>query len=112
MTLYLRQIIEDLVNEGKFNLTSGYPSLQKRGMSGDFRFIVIHRIYYPASSDSSRDNIIMNLYGIFKHLGITEERALGLDTSNVVVEKVPLIVKQNKDARRIKEMEKKPIIMP
>lgn len=111
MTLYLRQIIEDLVNEGKFNLTSGYPSLQKRGMAGDFRFIVIHRIYYPASSDSSRDNIIMNLYGIFKHLGITEERALGLDTSNVVVEKVPLIVKQNKDARRIKKMEKKPIIM-
>ena len=112
MTLYLRQIIEDLVNEGKFDLTSGYPSLQKRGMAGDFRFIVIHRIYYPASSDSSRGNIIMNLYGIFKHLGITEERALGLDTSNVVVEKVPLIVKQNKDARRIKEMEKKPIIMP
>jgi KUP system potassium uptake protein len=112
MTLYLRQIIEDLVNEGKFDLTSGYPSLQKRGMAGDFRFIVIHRIYYPASSDSSRDNIIMNLYGIFKHLGMTEERALGLDTSNVVVEKVPLIVKQNKDARRIKKMEKKPIIMP
>ncbi len=80
-------------------------------MAGDFHFIVIHRIFYPASSDSSRDNVIMNLYGIFKHLGITEEHALGLDTSNVTVEKVPLIIKQRKEGSRIKRFEKKPIIM-
>ena len=111
MTLYLRQIIEDLVSEGKFDITSGYQSLKKRDMAGDFHFIVIHRIFYPASSDSSRDNVIMNLYGIFKHLGITEEHALGLDTSNVTVEKVPLIIKQRKEVSRIKKFEKKPIIM-
>ena len=111
MTLYLRQIIEDLVNEGKFDITSGYASLQKRKMAGDFRFIIIHRIFYPASSESSRDNVIMNLYALFKHFGITEEHALGLDTSNVTVEKVPLIIKQRKDANRVRKFEKQPIIM-
>jgi KUP system potassium uptake protein len=111
MTLYLRQIIEDLVNEGKFDITSGYDSLRKRKMAGDFHFIVIHRIFYPASSDSGRDNVIMNLYALFKHLGITEEHALGLDTSNVTVEKVPLIIKHRKDSNRVKKFEKQPIIM-
>ena len=101
MTLYLRQIIEDLVHEGTFDLSSGYTSLRKKGVSGDFRFIVIHRIYYPASSDRGRDNLMMNIYGLIKHLGINEEKALGLDTSNVVVEKVPLIIKRNGNSRRI-----------
>lgn len=101
LTLYLRQIIEDLTEEGRFNLTSGYESLRKRNVAGDFRFIVIHRIYYPASADNHSDNLIMNLYGLIKHLGISEERALGLDTSSVVVENVPLIIKRSANARRI-----------
>jgi KUP system potassium uptake protein len=105
MTLYLRQIIEDLVKEKKFDLISGYPSLSKRGMPGDFHFIVIHRIYYPANSDKKGDNVIMNLYSMIKHLGITEERYLGLDTSNVTVENVPLIIKDKKDVRRIVKFE-------
>ena len=103
MTLYLRQILEEMVGEGKFDLASGYPSLRKWKIAGDFRFIVIHRIYYPASSDHKGDNVIMNLYSIFKHLGISEEKALGLDTSNTVVEKVPLIIKSNINARRVVE---------
>ena len=105
MTLYLRQIIEDLVSEGKFDLASGYDSLKKLGIQGDFRFIVIHRIYYPANSDHTRGNLIMILYGLIKHFGITEEKALGLDTSSVMVEKVPLIIKTNDNVRRIVKME-------
>jgi len=36
----------------------------------------------------------MNLYNIIKHLGITDTKAYGLDTSNVMVESVPLIIKR------------------
>lgn len=106
MTLYLREIIEDLVNEGKFDLSSGYMSLRERDIPADFRFIVIHRIYYPASSDRKKGNLIMILYAIIKHFGIGEEKALGLDTSNVVVENVPLIVKANPNARKISKFVK------
>jgi hypothetical protein len=34
----------------------------------------------------------MNIYNVIKHLGITETRAYGLDTSNVNVESVPLVI--------------------
>lgn len=104
-TLYLRQIIEDLISEGKFNIASGYPSLRKRNIAGDFRFIVIHRIYYPASSISTRNSMVMNMHNVIKHIGIKEEKALGLDTSNVIVENVPLIVRSGKPHKRIKKYE-------
>jgi KUP system potassium uptake protein len=105
VSLYMRQIINDMVKNGEFDLTSNYPSLRKHGIAGDFRFIIIHRIYYPASSIKAVHNLIMNLYNIIKHIGITEEKALGLDTSNVVVEHVPLII--NKTPREtIKRVEK------
>jgi KUP system potassium uptake protein len=34
----------------------------------------------------------MDLYAIFKKIGISEVRSLGLDTSNVTVETVPLYI--------------------
>jgi KUP system potassium uptake protein len=45
----------------------------------------------------------MNLYGIIKHLGVTEEKSLGLDTSNVTVENVPLMI-GHKEGQRIKRV--------
>lgn len=92
MNLYLRQIVEDLIAEGQFDIRSGYPSLRQRNIAGDFRFIVIHRIYYPSTVVSSIDNLLLNLFTILKHIGVGDEQALGLDTSSVTVEKVPLIV--------------------
>ncbi len=101
VSLYFRQIIEDLVGSGEFDLTSCYPSLKKRGIAGDFRFIVIHRVYYPVKSKDKRLNMLMNLYSIIRHIGTFEVKALGLDTTNVVVERVPLIVNAGNDGRRI-----------
>nr|MBP7471950.1 KUP/HAK/KT family potassium transporter [Prevotella sp.] len=104
ISLYLRQIIEDLTKKHEFDITSSYPALKKYNIAGDFKFVVIHRIYYPASSNNSHNNLIMNIYSIIKHFGITEERALGLDTSNVVVEKVPLIINNTAVTRRIRRV--------
>ncbi len=101
VSLYFRQIVEDLVGRGEFDLTSCYPSLRKRGIAGDFRFIVIHRVYYPEKSKDRWQNMLMDLYSIIRHIGTFEAKALGLDTTNVVVERVPLIVNAGSDGRRI-----------
>lgn len=102
VSLYLRQIVEDLVAAGEVELTSTYPSLHKHGIAGDFRFIIIHRIYYPEDSGNRRQNLLMSLYAIIRKIGISEPAALGLDTSVVVVERVPLIIpNRGKHLRRI-----------
>lgn len=105
VSLYLRQIVEDLVADGKLDLTSTYPSLRKNGIPGDFRFVIIHRIYYPEDSHNRRQNLLMSLYAIIRKIGIDEPNALGLDTSVVVVEHVPLIISgRAKHLRRIEKV--------
>ena len=102
VSLYLRQVVEDLVASKKVDLTSAYPSLRKNGIPGDFRFIIIHRVYYPENSVNRQQNLLMNLYSLISKIGIDDPKALGLDTSMVVVEHVPLIINQRiNNIRRI-----------
>ena len=105
VSLYLRQVVDDLVADGEVELTSSYPSLHKNGIPGDFRFIIIHRIYYPEDSRNRRQNLLMSLYALIRKIGIGEPSALGLDTSVVVVERVPLIIANRaKHIRRIERI--------
>jgi len=104
ITFYFRQIIEELVAKKEFDLISNYPSLRKNNIQGDFRFIVIHRIYHHQYSFKFRDNLTMNLYNIFRFLGIGDVQAFGLDTSSVMIEKVPLVVK-SEYKQKIKRVE-------
>lgn len=104
INLYFRQILEDLVQTEKIDIMSGYPSLRKHGVTGDFRFVVIHRIFHEASFNM-RDNFIMEMYEIIRHIGIGDVKAYGLDTSNVTVEKVPLVTEYGSSKRRIRRAE-------
>ena len=105
VSLYLRQVVEDLVASRKVDLRSTYPSLRKNGIPGDFRFIIIHRVYYPESSDNRQQNLLMTIYALIGKIGIDEPKALGLDTSMVVVERVPLIINHsNRSIRRISQI--------
>ena len=107
VSLYLRQVVEDLVANKKVDLTSNYPSLRKNGISGDFRFIIIHRVYYPENSVNRQQNLLMNFYALISKIDIDEPKALGLDTSMVMVERVPLIIDHRMDnIRRIVTVEK------
>ena len=89
---YFRQIIDELVANKEFDLTSNYPSLRKNNIAGDFKFIVIHRVYDPNQGFRFWERFSMNFYNIIKHIGIRDVNAYGLDTSNVLVESVPLVV--------------------
>ncbi len=47
----------------------------------------------------------MSIYAIISKIGVGEPKALGLDTSMVVVERVPLIINQrNRRIRRITQI--------
>ena len=104
MTLYLRQIVEALIAQHRFDIRSCYPSLRKHNIAGDFRFIVLHRIYYASTVVSASDNFMLHLFGFIRHIGIDDEQALGLDTSNVTVERVPFVI-NNKYKQRITRCE-------
>ncbi len=93
INLFFRQAIEELVKSKEVDILSNYPSMRKHNIVGDFRFIIIDRIKTFDFEFTSYNQFIMNLYELFSRIGISDVRALGLDTSNVLEEKVPLIVK-------------------
>jgi len=99
INLFLRQVIDDMVNNKEVVILSRYSSLQKHNISGDFRFIMIERILTYDFEFSTINQFIMSFYYRLKHLGISDVKAFGLDTSNVIVEKVPLIVKPKNTIR-------------
>ncbi len=104
INIFFRQIIDDLVSKKEFNLTSNYPSLKKKKIPGDFSFIIIHRVYDQNQGFSFKERLTMNFYNVIKHLGISDTKAYGLDTSNVLVETVPLVIRTNYK-RTIKRVE-------
>ena len=92
VSVYFRQVVEDLVEAGKLKLESPYGSLAKRKIAGDFRFIIIHRVFSSSSFCGAKARRLMGCYGWLRHLGISVENYFGLDTSNLTVETVPLLI--------------------
>ena len=92
---YFRQIIEDMVAKDGFSLASSYPSLAKHNVMGNFVFVLINRIYSTFASFSFKERLIMDAYEWIDHLKLSMIRSLGLNTSNVLIENVPLTLKSH-----------------
>ena len=103
VSVLFRQVVEDLVEAGQLNLTSKYPSLAKAGITGDFRFMIIHRIFSPASNCPRMESFILSAHQKLRAMGISDQSAMGLDTSLVTVETVPLVISRDTSRRIMRE---------
>jgi KUP system potassium uptake protein len=99
INLMFRHVVEDLVKNNEVNIVSRYPSLNKRQRTGDFRFVVMEKFLSIDNELPWLQKIIMDIYFLLKRFALPEEKAFGLDTSSVTVEKVPLVVRPVEDLR-------------
>ena len=99
INVFLRQIVENLVESGDLTLTSRYPSMRRYGIPGDFRFVLINRVFSPSSNCNAYERRIMAAYETLRHISESTENALGLDTSVVTVETVPLVIRSGPEIR-------------
>jgi KUP system potassium uptake protein len=104
VNLYFKEVLEDLVSSGEIKLESSYDSLKKHDFPGDFKFVLIDRIMPRDYALSSWENFILSVNNIVRRLSITEIKNLNLDSTNTIVEQVPIIVDQPLD-NRIKRIE-------
>ena len=99
INLYFREALEDLVQSGEISLESSYESLKKHNFTGDFKFILIERIMIRDNKLSNWENFILTLNNIARKISISDIRAFNLDSTNTVVEQVPIIVDQTTPRR-------------
>lgn len=103
INLYFKEVIEDLVKTGEIKLESSYDSLKKHNFPGDFRFILIDRIMIRDYKLRKWENFILSVNILVRKISIGEIRALQLDPTITVIEKVPIIIDQT-ITRRIKRI--------
>jgi KUP system potassium uptake protein len=94
-----KKVVEDLVHSGEVDVFSRYESLNKNQVVGDFRFIVIEKTMSNENEFPVMEKLILDSYDVLKRLSLSEAKAYGLDGSNVVVEKFPLVVAPSKDIK-------------
>ena len=87
-----RKVVEDLVKNFEVDITSRYESLGRKNLIGDFRFVVMEKFLSYENDLPVNEKIIMDIYFFLRNFSLSEERAFGLDTSSVTVEKVPMVV--------------------
>ena len=94
INLYFKEVLEDLVNSGEISLTSRYKSLSHHNIMSDFVFVNLDRIMSPDYKLTPWETLTLGLHEITRWISINDVKALGLDTSNVIEEKVPIAIEQ------------------
>jgi KUP system potassium uptake protein len=100
VNLYFRQAVEDMVLNGEISILSSYESLRKHNITADFLFVNLDRVLSNDFKLPPVESFIMSIHDFVKGLSITDVKALNLDTSSVIEEKVPILI-QPKQSERI-----------
>ena len=95
INLYFREVIEDLVKSGEISMVSQYESLKKHSIPADFLFVNLDRIMTHDYKLPPMKSFIMGIHNVIRGLSLNDVKSLGLDTSNVIEEKVPIVIEQS-----------------
>jgi len=90
--LMFRKVVTEMICNRELDIAHRYPSLKKHNIAEDFRYVILEKFLSYDNEFSVREGFILNSYFAMKRLALAEEKAFGLDTSETVVEKLPLLV--------------------
>ncbi len=89
--LYFKKIVQDLVANRELNLHIRPDGSTRYNPEPDFKFVVIEKFLSVENEFNLRDGLLLNSYFWLKRFGQSDEKAFGLDKSDVVVEQIPLV---------------------
>ncbi len=90
--IYFKRIVQELVAKQELNLHIRPDGSTKYNAEPDFKFVVIEKFLSIENEFALRDSLLLRGYFQLKHLGQSDEKAFGLEKSDVIVEAVPMIV--------------------
>ncbi|CAN5360900.1 KUP/HAK/KT family potassium transporter [soil metagenome] len=92
VSLMFNRIVHDMAENSEIDLVSPYAPLHKHNMAADFKFVILHSWASSDSEISTFDSMIIQGYRAIKSISLSTEELYGLETANVEVEKVPIMV--------------------
>ncbi|MCW5907630.1 MAG: KUP/HAK/KT family potassium transporter [Chitinophagales bacterium] len=89
--LYFKKIVQELINNKGLNLHVRPDGSTKYNSEPDFKFVVIEKFLSVENEFTLADGMLLNTYFMLKRFSLSDERAFGLDKSDVLIEEVPLV---------------------
>ncbi len=89
--LYFKRILKELVQNEELNLHIKPDGSTKYNAEPDFKFVVIEKFLSVENEFTLKEGLLLNAYFKLKHFSLSDEKAFGLDKSDVIVEDIPLI---------------------
>lgn len=96
INLYFKNILDELVKNKEINLESEFPALYKHNIQADFFFIIIRRIQNYDCDFPPFKQFMLDVFLWLAKISTSDIRTYGLDTSNVMEEKVPYVMETGK----------------
>lgn len=89
--LYFKRIVQDLVANRELNLHIRPDGSTKYNSEPDYKFVIIEKFLSVENEFVLKESILLNSYFFLKRLGQSDEKAFGLDKSDMEIEYVPLV---------------------
>ncbi|MBO0476662.1 KUP/HAK/KT family potassium transporter [Vagococcus sp. DIV0080] len=105
VNVYIRQIVNDLMEEGKLPKQPQKYSLTKGREVGDFAFVLIREELTRVTSLSAIDTAVMQIKLAIKKIAFDPARWFGLEYSDVIVEHVPLVIGSQKQVTKLTQIQ-------
>jgi len=89
--LYFKKIVQELVERKELNLHIRPDGSTKYNNEPDFKFVIIEKFISVENEFAFKDGWMLTSYFWLKKLSLSDERAFGLDKSDVEIEEYPMV---------------------
>ena len=89
--LYFKKIVQDLVNQKQLNLHIRPDGSTKYNAEPDFKFVIIEKFISVENEFAFKEGWMLTTYFWIKKLSLSDEKAFGLDKSDVSIEEYPMV---------------------
>ena len=105
INVYFKQVLGDLEKTHEISMVSHYKSLKRHSIPADFLFVNLDRVLINDYKLPPLKRFTMGLHNLIRGMGINDVKAYGLDTSNVIEEKIPIVIARE-EKKRIHRIER------
>ncbi len=89
--LYFKKIVKELVERKELNLHIRPDGSTKYNNKPDYKFVIIEKFISVENEFSFKEGWMLTSYFWLKKLSLSDERAFGLDRSDVAIEEYPMV---------------------
>lgn len=107
--LYFKNIINELIENKELNLHLRYNGSTKYNPNFDFKFILLEKFLSVENEFALREGLILKSYFFLKRFAQRDQKAFGIDKSDVLIEQIPVLYQPYQDMKLIRKHCDKPL---